>query len=99
MALSRLVNTFAGQGGAVSNNWALTNPEAIKPGAKMAFFKDGSNMGTVGGGALEAEVEKIAAEIKSSRSNNSGFRKIFIPVFRSFIPARVCLAPNSGLKP
>lgn len=31
-----------------------------KPGAKMAFFKDGSNTGTVGGGALEADVEKIA---------------------------------------
>ena len=32
-----------------------------KPGAKMAFFNDGSNTGTVGGGALEAAVEKIAA--------------------------------------
>jgi xanthine dehydrogenase accessory factor len=32
-----------------------------KPGAKMAFFKDGSNTGTVGGGSLEAAVEKIAA--------------------------------------
>jgi xanthine dehydrogenase accessory factor len=38
-----------------------------KPGAKMAFFKDGSNMGTVGGGALEAEVEKIAAEMWARR--------------------------------
>lgn len=29
----------------------------------MAFFKDGSNTGTVGGGALEAAVEKIAAKM------------------------------------
>lgn len=34
-----------------------------KPGAKMAFFKNGSNTGTVGGGALEAAVEKLAVEM------------------------------------
>jgi xanthine dehydrogenase accessory factor len=32
-----------------------------KPGAKMAFFLDGLIAGTVGGGALEAAVEKTAA--------------------------------------
>ena len=34
-----------------------------KPGAQMAFFKDGTNTGTIGGGALEAAVEKIAAKM------------------------------------
>lgn len=38
-----------------------------KPGAKMVFFKDGSNTGTVGGGALEANVEKIAASMWARR--------------------------------
>ena len=38
-----------------------------KPGAKMAFFRNGSNKGTVGGGALEAAVEKLAVKIWQSR--------------------------------
>ena len=39
-----------------------------KPGAKMLFFKNGSNTGTVGGGALEAAVEKLAGEMWARRA-------------------------------
>lgn len=38
-----------------------------KPGAKMVFFTDGPNAGTVGGGAIEAAVEKVAAAMWTKR--------------------------------
>jgi len=34
-----------------------------KPGAKMVFFKDGSNIGTVGGGPLEAAVQNLTEKM------------------------------------
>ena len=38
-----------------------------KPGAKMAIFKDGTSAGSVGGGALEAVVEKTANSLWATK--------------------------------
>ncbi len=42
-------------------------PTPRKASAKMAIFEDGSSLGSVGGGALEAEVEKIAKKLWSQK--------------------------------
>lgn len=38
-----------------------------KPGAKIAFLKDGTSIGSIGGGALEGTVEKIAQPMWSTK--------------------------------
>ncbi len=56
-----------GQGFALATIVEQARSAPRSAGARMVVRKDGAVIGTVGGGALEARVQKIAAEVMTSR--------------------------------